>query len=125
MRSRIRPINATWREPIAAQRRLWIASGAAILASGLNPNGFRAIQVLVAYSSSPMQSALLEWQHTAFWELDWFGVLLFGTAAVLALSLLILAFHAVAAGRARPLWLLASPLLLLADSVRYAARRSA
>src|SRR5688572_5351128 len=74
------------REPIAVQRRLWIASGAAIFASGLNPNGFRAIQVLVAYSSSPMQSALLEWQHTAFWELDWFGVLLFGTAAVLALS---------------------------------------
>ena len=74
------------KDPPAAQRRLWMVFAASVLASGLNPNGFRVLSVLRAYRASPMQSTLLEWQHTAFWELSWFSVILFPTAAILLLK---------------------------------------
>lgn len=45
-------------------------------------------------------------------------------AGVFAVALLIVGFHAAAAGRAHPAWLLAAPLLLLADALRYGARGS-
>lgn len=73
------------KEPVAAQRRLWLVTAASIAASGLSPNGFRALWVVLAYQGSAMQSTLLEWQHTAFWELSWYSVVLFGSAATLAI----------------------------------------
>jgi hypothetical protein len=69
--------------PWAKSKPLWLASIAAILASGVNPNGFRAILVPLVYQGSAMQSALAEWQHTAFWEPDGYSVVLFLSAIVL------------------------------------------
>jgi hypothetical protein len=57
-------------------RRLWLFSVAAVLASGLNPNGFRFLEVLVAYRNSPMQAQLYEWQHPRFWEPSWYTLVL-------------------------------------------------
>jgi hypothetical protein len=71
------------KEPLAEQKKLWMVSAASVLASGLNPNGFLALWVLKAYRESPMQTAVIEWQHTAFWELSWFSVVLFGGALAL------------------------------------------
>ena len=63
-----------WRgKPQPDERRLWLASAAALLASGLNPNGFKFLEVLVAYRNSPMQSQLYEWQHPAFWQPSWYA----------------------------------------------------
>ena len=73
-----------WRgRPVADERRLWLVSAACVLASGLNPNGFRAVTILSTYRSSALQGALWEWQHTALWPLKAFGVLLFAGAAAL------------------------------------------
>jgi hypothetical protein len=49
-----------------------------------------------------------------------------GIVALIAVAMLIAAFQVVAAARASPLWLLASPLLLLADAafMRYRATRA-
>ena len=73
-----------WRgRPVAGERRLWLVSAASILASGLNPNGFRAVTILFTYRQSVLQRTLAEWQHTAVWPLEAFGVLLFAGAAAL------------------------------------------
>jgi hypothetical protein len=73
-----------WRgRPVADERRLWMVSAACILASGLNPNGFRAATILSTYRHSALQGSLWEWQHTALWPPEMFGVLLFAGAAAL------------------------------------------
>jgi hypothetical protein len=73
-----------WRgRPVPDERRLWMVSAASILASGLNPNGFRAATILSTYQNSALQMSLLEWQHTALWPPEMFGVLLFAGAAAL------------------------------------------
>ena len=74
-----------WRgRPVPDERRLWLVSAASILASGLNPNGFRAVTILSTYRHSALQGSLLEWQHTALWPPEAFGVVLFaGLAALL------------------------------------------
>lgn len=73
-------------EALLRKRRdwqLWIASAAAVLASGLNPNGFRILEILREYRGSYMTSRLQEWAHPALWPPQWWTVLLFGGAAVL------------------------------------------
>jgi hypothetical protein len=73
-----------WRgRPLADERRLWLVSAASLLASGLNLNGFRAVTILFTYQNSALQGSLWEWQHTALWPLEAFGVLLFAGAAAL------------------------------------------
>src|SRR5271157_1169550 len=67
----------------AGERRLWLVSAASILASGLNPNGFRAVTILFTYRQTVLQRTLAEWQHTAIWPLEPFGVLLLAGAAAL------------------------------------------
>jgi hypothetical protein len=67
----------------ADERRLWLVSAACVLASGLNPNGFRAATILFTYGHSALQGSLWEWQHTALWPLEAFGVVLFAGAAAL------------------------------------------
>jgi hypothetical protein len=64
-------------------RFLWLPGTLAILLSGINPNGFRVIQVLLAYRGSSMQSKLLEWAPPDLWPPDAFTVLLAVAAAVL------------------------------------------
>ncbi len=63
-------------------RHIYYVTAFCILVSGLNLNFYAAIPVFFAYRQSPMQSALLEWHHTAVWPLEPFGVLLFATIAV-------------------------------------------
>lgn len=73
-----------WRgKPRAGERRLWMVTAVSIAATGLNPNGFRFLQVLIEYRNSAMQSQLFEWQHTRFWELSWYSAVLWVGAAVL------------------------------------------
>ena len=73
-----------WRgRPVADERRLWLVSAASILASGLNLNGFRAATILSTYQNSALQMSLWEWQHTALWPPEAFGVVLFAAAAAL------------------------------------------
>lgn len=74
------------KDPRESQRRLWLVTAVAIAASGINPNGFRALWVTLAYQGSAMQGSLLEWQHTAFWEPSWYSLTLFGSAVALAIS---------------------------------------
>ena len=73
-----------WRkEPAAGARRLWIAGAVSILVSGINPNGFRILQILLYYRRSYLTSRLLEWAAPRLWPPDEFAVLLFGAAALL------------------------------------------
>ncbi len=69
------------RKPVA--RRLWIALGACVLASGINPNGYRVIQVLGYFRSSFLQSKLLEWRAPSLWPLSLFSALLLAAAGVM------------------------------------------
>ena len=75
---------ARWRRmPLAEERALWIWSTAAVLASGVNPNGFHAVQVLLLYRSSEMQSFLLEWARPALWPPPLFALLLAAAAGAM------------------------------------------
>jgi hypothetical protein len=69
--------------PLAEERALWMWSAAAVLASGINPNGFRAVQVLLLYRSSAMQSYLLEWARPELWPPPLFALLLAAAAAAM------------------------------------------
>jgi hypothetical protein len=71
-------------KPASGERNLWIVSAAAIIASGLNPNGFRAIQVLLFYRQSALQSTILEWRPPALWPPEEaFTFVLYGAAILL------------------------------------------
>jgi hypothetical protein len=67
-------------------RTLWIVSALCIVVSGINPNGFRALEVTLVYRSSTLQSSLWEWQHPQLWPPDLFAAVLFATAAALLVS---------------------------------------
>jgi hypothetical protein len=69
--------------PLEDARALWLWSAAAVLASGINPNGFRAVQVLLLYRSSAMQSYLLEWARPALWPPPLFALLLAAAVGVM------------------------------------------
>jgi uncharacterized membrane protein YhhN len=71
------------RQPPAGERRLWLFSAAAILASGINPNGFLVVPVMRWYRASPMQATLWEWQYPLPWPPSAFSILLAGGLAVL------------------------------------------
>jgi hypothetical protein len=68
---------------LADDRLLWGICAVSFLASGLNPNGFRIVQVLIYYRNSFLQSKLLEWSPSPLWPPSIFSVLLIGAAAVL------------------------------------------
>jgi hypothetical protein len=73
-----------WRKkPLPGARRLWIVSAVSVLVSGINPNGFRILQILLYYRSSYMTSRLLEWAPPRLWPPGEFTVLLLGAAALL------------------------------------------
>ncbi len=55
-------------------RRLLIVAAVSVLASGLNPNGFRVLPVLLDYRQSFLQSKLLEWTAPRLWPPRWFSV---------------------------------------------------
>ena len=65
------------------ERQLFLATAASLLASGLNPNGYRVFQVLLLYRHSPLQMRIFEWQRPSYWEVSAFTAVLYGAAAVL------------------------------------------
>ena len=71
-------------EALLSRRRaaLWW-SAAAILVSGVNPNGFRIPLILMYYRGSYLTSRLQEWARPRWWVVNEFTVLLFGGALVL------------------------------------------
>ena len=68
------------------ERSLWVWSAAAVLASGLNPNGFRIVNTLLAYRGSFLVSRVNEWARPAMWPPSAFTVLLAIAAVVLVLA---------------------------------------
>jgi hypothetical protein len=73
-----------WRgKPIPGERALWLASGLSVLLSGLNPNGFRVLPIMLYYRRSPMQSSLWEWQYPNPWPPSPFSVMLVAAGALL------------------------------------------
>jgi hypothetical protein len=68
-------------------RRVLLVSGATILLSGLNPNGFAAIPTVLWYRQSALQSTLIEWSRADLWGPPYaFDLLLYGAAACLLLA---------------------------------------
>jgi hypothetical protein len=100
-----------WRDrSLAQERALWLWSAAAVLASGINPNGFRAVEVLLLYRSSAMQSYLLEWARPSLWPPPLFALLLAAAVGAMVWArrtvrlvdwLLLAAFSLAALGAAR------------------------
>ena len=74
------------KRPVAGERELWMVSLVSLAASGLNPNGYRAIQILIAYRGSTIQSLNPEWMKPAFWEPSGYSFLLFGALALMCYS---------------------------------------
>ena len=70
------------------RRKTLLYVGAAVfLVAGLNPNGFRILEVLPAYRASFLTSTLIEWKPPFLWGPPYtYNVLLYGAAAVLLLS---------------------------------------
>ena len=107
-------------------KRLLGYGAAAVLISGINPNGFRVVTTLASYRESPMTATLIEWSRPGLWGEPYaFFVLLYASAIVLAISwrrvrisdwLLFLAFAAasLAAYRNLPLMGLLAPILIVA-----------
>jgi tetratricopeptide (TPR) repeat protein len=74
------------KKPGPQERQLWLVALACVLVSGLNPNGFRVIQILFLYRSSAIQSDNLEWQRPIFWEPGIYSFLLFGSLLALLIA---------------------------------------
>ena len=70
-------------KPQPHERRLWLVAALCILVSGINPNGFRVLPVMLSYRSSLLQSSVWEWQYPLPWPPSPFSVLLAGAVAVL------------------------------------------
>ena len=79
---------AGWRGLTDERRKtLLYVSAAVFLVAGLNPNGFRILEVLPAHRASFLTSTLIEWKPPFWWGPPYtYNVLLYGAAAVLLLS---------------------------------------
>jgi hypothetical protein len=75
------------KRPVKGERQLWLVTIASFLASAINPNGFRVIEIMLLYRSSGIQSSNLEWQYPAFWLPPYsYGVVLIGSLVAMILS---------------------------------------
>jgi hypothetical protein len=75
------------KRPVEDERQLWLVTIACFLASAINPNGFRVIEIILLYRSSGIQSSNLEWQYPAFWLPPYsYGVVLIGSLVAMLLS---------------------------------------
>ena len=63
--------------------KLVLYSLLAVLATGLNPNGFHIVEILLAYRRSALQTSIVEWQRPKYWELSTFTLILYGSLAAL------------------------------------------
>jgi hypothetical protein len=64
-------------------RKLFLVSAVSAAVSTLNPNFLDPLRMTMLYRQSRLQVRLWEWQHTAFWQLEPFTVLLWGGAVVM------------------------------------------
>jgi hypothetical protein len=71
------------RQPWKEQRELWFVAVACFVASAINPNGLRVIEIMFRYGASAIQSQNIEWQHVAFWEPSAYSFVLFGSLVML------------------------------------------
>jgi len=71
-----------WRE----QRELWFVAVTCFVASAINPNGLRVIEIMLKYRQSNIQSQNIEWQYPAFWEPSAYSLVLFGSLVMLVIS---------------------------------------
>ncbi|MEO8597104.1 MAG: hypothetical protein ABI759_27545 [Candidatus Solibacter sp.] len=74
------------KQPVEGERQLWLVTLASIAASAINPNGLRALEIILYYQSSGIQTSNLEWQYPAFWEPSGYSFVLFGSLIVMAIS---------------------------------------
>ncbi len=73
-----------WRLPSERRKPLWLAAGLCVLLSGLNPNGFRILEVLPAYRESYLTSTLIEWKRPFLWGPPYsYNLLLYSTTAAM------------------------------------------
>jgi hypothetical protein len=107
-------------------KRVLAFSASVVLASGINPNGFRVVATLARYRQSPMTATLMEWSRPGPWGEPYvFYLLLYGTAVILLIAyrrvrladwLLFVAFAgaSLTAFRNLPLLALLAPVLIAA-----------
>jgi hypothetical protein len=74
------------KRPVEGERELWLVTISSVLASAINPNGFRAIEIMLLYRGSTIQSSNLEWQYPAFWEPSAYSLVLFGSLLAMLVS---------------------------------------
>ena len=76
-----------WSLPPARSKNLWIVAAVSVLASGLNPSGFRVFEILLAYRQSFLTRTLIEWKQPFLWGPPYsFNLLLYATAASFVLA---------------------------------------
>ena len=61
---------------------LWVVAAVSVAASGLNPNGFDAIRVIMLYQQSKLQHAVWEWKSQGLWPLEPFQVSFLATVPI-------------------------------------------
>ncbi|HEY2019183.1 MAG TPA: hypothetical protein VGH38_37005 [Bryobacteraceae bacterium] len=70
-------------KPVPGDRQIWLVTAASVLVSGLNPNWFHVIPVMVSYRYSVMQASLWEWQYPAPWPPSPFSIMLAAALVVM------------------------------------------
>jgi hypothetical protein len=76
-------LNRLRKLPVPGERELWLVTAACFVASAINPNGLRVIEIMINYRGSTIQATNLEWQYPAFWEPSAYSFILFGSLIVM------------------------------------------
>jgi len=76
-------LNRLRKLPVPGERDLWLVTAACFVASAINPNGLRVIEIMINYRGSSIQASNLEWQYPAFWEPSAYSLVLFGSLIVM------------------------------------------
>jgi hypothetical protein len=76
-------LNRLRKLPVPGERELWLVTAACFVASAINPNGLRVIEIMINYRGSTIQASNLEWQYPAFWEPSSYSFVLFGSLIVM------------------------------------------
>ena len=71
------------KQPAPHSQLLWIVSAVSLLLSGVNPNGFRIVQVLGYYRNSELTSHLLEWARPRWFAFNEFTILWLGATLLM------------------------------------------
>ncbi len=78
---------SAWSLPVERRKSLWIVAVLSVLASGLNPSGFRVFEILLAYRQSFLTRTLIEWKQPFLWGPPYtYNLLLYSAAAALVLA---------------------------------------